>query len=563
MSIDKIIQTKRFKVVPSSVWEELKTVQKGLSGELYDDLWMESAETEFVRKQGGVFVNDAFIELWNKDSGILFLDGGYGSSKTTYVITRLLVKAIENKQFKCYYGRQKKTEARELHDNIVREIERNNWNNEFYYSKKPNGVTTITHKNGNSFHLFGCDDDDSLKGIDNPTDILIDEINQIAFSSFGMLITRLRTPGVPLQLSGCFNNCDVYPGHWILKYIYNKDEMESIDEADVVIAEALKKSNIVRHHSTYLDNKFQNPHNYYEKLRIKAGGDEAKIKAYCDGDWGVQLNSQPYYKKFNSAKTVQIASVDNCSDWNRNKPLLISWDENANPYLPLIIAQESGNKMIIIDEIAAKNPNNTVEWCCQEIKRRYPPEEHKGGLEIFGDATSKKQDVKLEKGKNFYTIISYNLSEYETVRERVPSSNPNGKMRGGFINMIFHNCYDGVEIIIRPNCKNLIADLKNCPEDPNEKGKLKQGSMVDGVRGVQRWGHFGDTLDYLMCEYFFSSYNRFQNGVVSFAPKGGGRVVSNTMGDAIAVPEKQRIDGNGKQSEFSFMKYKRQSRNGY
>src|SRR5690606_726059 len=132
-----------------------------------------------------------FLELWYKTKGLMFLAGGYGSSKTTYVITRLLIKCMENEKFKCFYGRLKKTEAVQLHSNIIREIERNGWEKYFKYSIEPTGSKTITcTKNGHKFELFGCDDPASLKGWDNPTDVFVDEINQIDFKTFGMINTR-------------------------------------------------------------------------------------------------------------------------------------------------------------------------------------------------------------------------------------------------------------------------------------------------------------------------------------------------------------------------------------
>ena len=50
-----------------------------------------------------------------------------------------------------------------------------------------------------------------------------------------------------------------------------------------------------------------------------------------------------------------------------------------------------------------RNPNNTVKGLCNEIKKGYP--NHVNGMLITGDATSNKEDVKIEKGFNLFTLI--------------------------------------------------------------------------------------------------------------------------------------------------------------
>lgn len=533
-------------ITPGSTWGQLKTVTRSASGKKWDEIWQENEMTENLRKCGAIFVNDTFIPLWNKTSGLMFLDGGYGSSKTTYAITRQIMKCRENKRHKCYYGRQKKTEARELHDNIIREIERNGWETEFEYSTKPNGTTDIVHKKtGNLFKLFGCDDVDSLKGIDNPTDILVDEINQISFESFGMLWTRLRTPGCELQLIGCFNNCDVFPDHWLVKYIYGNES--SADEQEMFLIEALRNSNIVRHHSDYLDNFFQNPYNYLQKLIIKANGDRDKVFAYCEGRWGVKLGAQPFYKCFNPKLHVsEILDVDGYENYNPNIPLHISFDENVNPYLPVLICQISGTTIYVIDEIAAENPYNELNWVCDEIIRRYK-KKHNATVKIYGDATSKKEDVKLEKGKNLYTLI---LKYLESLKPdlRVPDSNPNISMRGSFINAIFSMNYENLDIVISTKCVKTIEDLQHTQESPDGKSKDKTRVQVNGVKGVQKYGHLSDCLDYLVCEAFMYLYILFQSAGTIHEVTGGGRTVSNTINDSV-LRQKLKIAEDDEEKE--------------
>lgn len=516
---------------PASEWAEVQKSCGKIPGT--DDFYVESEWIDHLRSAGGLFVNDAFLPLWDKTSGLMFLAGGYGSSKTTYIITRLLEKCLNNKYFKCFYGREKKTEARQLHSNIIREIKRNHWEKYFDYSEKPNGTTQILCiRNGNKFELFGCDDVDSLKGIDNPTDILVDEINQISFETFGMLFTRLRTPGCELQMIGCFNNCDVYSDHWLRKYFYpeslnivSEGKNSGNDENVERLLKELEKFEIVKHHSKYTDNWFLHHEKYYAQLAIKAGDNQERLKAYVDGDWGVKLEAQPFYKSFK-----RNVHVDDSVIYDPRLPLAFSFDENVNPYLPALIIQHEGNEIRLIDEITAENPYNKIDWVCEELERRYAT--HKSGLDIFGDATSKtKNDVKLERDENLYTIILDRLKRFNPVL-KVPDSNPNSRLRGDFINLVFGQKYQGLNIRISPKCVKTIEDFLYTQEDTDPKkagSKLKHRTIVNGIRGVQKYGHLSDCFDYYICEEFMWAYLMFQNGDVSHDPVGGGNVVMNSM----------------------------------
>lgn len=526
------IRTKsgRYYITPASIWSQIKTVTQGKNGKKHEEDWSENTKIDTLREYGAVFVNDAFFPLIEIEDGIISMDGGYGSSKTTFAITKLLLKCIENDYFRCYYGRQRKTDARNLHSNIITEIKRNKWERFFKYSEEANGHTNIyCTVNGNKFILFGCDDDESLKGWDNPTDVLIDEVNQLEFSTFGMIITRLRGMGYKTQLIMCFNNCDVYSDHWLRKLIYRQEGDEELTDEEEIMKEALEGVNLVTHHSTYRDNLFQNPDKYYYKLVLKAAGKQHLIDAYCEGAWGVSLEAQPYYKNFSPKDHIRpcIIRGQKTEGYNPLLPLHISWDDNVNPYLPCLIAQVDGKTVYFIDEITFKNPKNKVEYVCDEILKRFPG--HSTGLYIYGDATAVKEDTKQTDGEDFFMLIMRKLVRMSPTN-RVPRSNPSNKMRGNFMNAIFGLDFGQIKILVSPKCKKFIEDLTNCQEDPapNRVGhKDKRTTMVDGVRGVQKYGHLGDCMDYFMCMYFSHDYGLYQSGGYSHDAVGGDRIVKN------------------------------------
>lgn len=583
-----------YHLLPGSLWGELKTVipsksfKRDKNGELIlddkgnpirkksGDTWVENDDIRKLRSFNGIFVNDVFIPLWNELAQILLLEGSYGSSKTTYAITRLLVHCMEDKFFKCFYGRQEKTMATQLHSNIIREIERNGWESKFEYSKKPNGTKKIfCLDNGNMFELFGCDDPDTLKGIDNPTHILVDEINQISFEAFGMLVSRLRTSGAQLQMMGCFNPCDVYPDHWIVKYLINSGKGET--EADIAILEALEDLVFKTHHSTYLDNYFQNPDSYYLKLVIQAGGDSERVKDYALGRYGRKLNAKPYYKQFDSNKHVyEFPDTNIVPGYSSKHELNFSFDENVQPFLPAVIGQEhlsyekddEGQDIIVkelwvIDEIAAENPDNSLYSVCPMFEETYF--NHTAGLNIMGDATSQKEDTKLEKGQNFFTITQGLLKRFDPLL-RISDANPNNKIRGNFINMIFKEEIYHLRIRISIHCSKLIEDLTNTMEALDEKGartgkKDKSTKMVKGIRQVQPHGHLCDALDYLICELWMDEYILFQNDGNTHDPSGGKRTVRNTDRDEENREKNRRSGAQQSEDVDNEPVYKRKSRN--
>ena len=55
---------------------------------------------------------------------------------------------------------------------------------------------------------------------------------------------------------------------------------------------------------------------------------------------------------------------------------------------------------ISADEVCLESPRNNLRYLCAEFKKRFKG--HVAGLFVYGDATSRKQDTKLEKGYNFY-----------------------------------------------------------------------------------------------------------------------------------------------------------------
>jgi hypothetical protein len=214
-----------------------------------------------------------------------------------------------------------------------------------------------------------------------------------------------------------------------------------------------------------------------------------------------------FYKGFDMARHVKHVEYDPAL------PLIVSFDENVVPYQPALIGQIHGKTYRAIREITMRTPNNTIKAACDSITATYP--DHTTGMFINGDATSQKEDVKLEKGYDFFRLIIQYLARYRPQR-RVGKSNPSVAMRGSWLNDVFSNGTGGIGIEIDPKCIELIADLNFVKEGP-DKGKVKQeGIDPHSKKRCQLRGHLSDCLDYTMTENFQGDYLLYQKGGARF-----------------------------------------------
>lgn len=240
---------------------------------------------------------------------------------------------------------------------------------------------------------------------------------------------------------------------------------------------------------------------YVENLRNMP---RYKYEVLVEGNWDLQLKiGGEFYKCFELDRHV------GSYQYNPSLPLHVSFDENVNPYLPVGVFQIEGRKVRAIAEIAGKNPGNTIKAVCAEFSRKY--QGHEAGVFIYGDATSRKDDVKLEKGYDFFRLIMEELRHFRP-QLRVSRANPSVAMRGNFINTILESNYDGIDFAIDESCKAMITDFVKVKESADgSKNKEMETDPLTKVR-YQKHGHFTDLTDYLLCYAFAESYQKYQRG---------------------------------------------------
>ena len=360
---------------------------------------------------------------------------------------------------------------------------------------------TVTLTNGSQILFLGenYDDDKDLnrfRGIEC-NGFLLEEINELQEVTFYKCIERAGSHIIPNQPKPMILATCNPANNWVKSNVYDLYKSDKLPDNWLYIP------------SRITDNPFI-PADYLESLKSMP---RYQYEVFVEGNWDIQLKvGGEFYKCFELDKHVRQCA------YNPDLPLHISFDENVNPYLPMAIYQIVGKKITQIDEIAGINPNNTIKAVCGEFSRKY--NNHTAGVFIYGDATSKKADVKLEQGHNFFRLILDALQQFKP-RLRVGTSNPSVAMRGSFINAVLENEFDGISIAFDPSCKRSVNDFILTKESADgTKNKEMETDPQTKVRS-QKTGHYSDCFDYMITQAFADSFAKYQRGGANIRPHVG------------------------------------------
>lgn len=354
---------------------------------------------------------------------------------------------------------------------------------------------TVTFNNGSQIIFLGENyaDDKELnrfKGLEC-NGFLLEEINELQQKTFYKCIERAGSNIIPSMPNPIILATCNPANNWVKTEIYNNWKTDTLPEKWLYIP------------SKITDNPFI-PESYLESLKTMP---KYEYEVFVNGNWDLQERTgAEFYKYFNLDKHTGNVF------YNPDLPIHMSWDENVHPYLPCGIFQIQDKQIRLIDEILGINPKNTIKDVCNEFKWRY--KDHKSGLFIYGDATSQKEDVKQEKGHNFFRLIAIELDSYKPTL-RIGKSNPSVVMRGNFFNTILFSNFGGIEFIISSKCENAVKDFTNTKEaSDGTKDKTKVKDPKSGI-SYQPYGHISDLTDYLVCEAFKDDYLTYQRGDVT------------------------------------------------
>lgn len=248
------------------------------------------------------------------------------------------------------------------------------------------------------------------------------------------------------------------------------------------------------------DNPFI-PDSFKESLQELKRINPVKYQRYVEGDWEVQdVVEGAFWKSFSYELHVKDLKID------LDLPLHISFDENVNPYPALSIWQIDGKEARQLHEICLRHPENKLIKVAQAFVRWVRSQSWNNLVYIYGDATSHKEDAKLQAGYNYFTMLRNEIEPHFRCQIRKPSRNPPVAMSADFINSILELNYDDIKITIDEGCTESIKDYTTVQE-------AADGTMIKKkTNGVELLGHCSDNFRYLIAEVFKESFRKYQRG---------------------------------------------------
>lgn len=261
---------------------------------------------------------------------------------------------------------------------------------------------------------------------------------------------------------------------------------------------------------------FDNPNEKFRMVyynRLSKIRDKATRDRLLFGNWlFTDANRMAVYHNFDGEKHLINGLTEQY--YNPMKSLIISIDFNINPQmsaLPIQIDYEK-KEVYIFREIIGKPEdglNNTPAFS-RYIVKYLRSKNHIDKVLITGDPSGAARSTQTEAGTNNFTIIEKTLSPSFRTSIQIFNTQPSQVLRLDFINELL-NGWKGWKIMIDMNCRRLTADLVYQKRNEDGTKEKKKVLMDNGVRAEQ-YGHLSDCLDYALCYYLNSEYNRFING---------------------------------------------------
>ncbi|MDM8310822.1 PBSX family phage terminase large subunit [Clostridium cadaveris] len=245
-----------------------------------------------------------FIFDWNYKT--YFLVGGYGSSKSYHIATKLILKLLEEKRTALV--------VREVYDTIrdscyslLEEIII-----DLGLDERVRCVTSpmqIRFPNGSKIIFKGMDKPAKLKSINNVSLIWIEECSEVKYAGFKELLGRLRHPTLKLHMILSTN--PVSKSNWCYKHFFmdKKNKVFVLDDKRLYKEKIVMIKDTYYHHSTADDNLFL-PVSYIEQLEELKVYDEDLYRVARKGQFGT--NGTKVLPQFEVKKHYEVLeAIDN------------------------------------------------------------------------------------------------------------------------------------------------------------------------------------------------------------------------------------------------------------
>ncbi len=383
--------------------------------------------------------NDHFEDfIFDWDYKFYFLVGGYGSSKSYHVATKLLIKLFQEKRL-ALVVREVYDTMRDSCYSLLEEVALNIgiWD-KLKFKTSP---MQIIFPNGSKIIFKGMDKPAKLKSINGVSIIWLEECSEVKYAGYKELLGRLRHLTSSNHII-CSTN-PIGEDNWTFKHFFRDDENDRLvlDDNELYENRIVKINNTYYHHSTCEDNYFL-PRSYIEELNEMKAYDPDLYRVARLGRFGVngtkvlpQFEVMPYDEGIG-----KIANIP-------NRFLRVGMDFGFETSYNAItrLAIDDKNKWLYIYYEYYKN-KMTDDKTAIEIA------EFKGAKELIRADSAEPKTIKYYQQEGFKMIGA----------KKFPGSRlANIKKLKRFKRII---CLD--------NCKNTIKELKNLTYAVDKQGNM-------------------------------------------------------------------------------------------
>ena len=375
-----------------------------------------------------------FIEDWNYK--FYFLVGGYGSSKSYHVATKLLIKLLQEKRLALV--------VREVYDTIrdscfslFEEVALRI--GVYDYLKFKSSPMQIIFPNGSKIIFKGLDNPQKLKSINGVSIVWLEECSECKYEAYKELLGRLRHMEHSNHII-CSTN-PVGTDNWTYSHFFKNEEANKtiLDDETLYSNRIVKTNNTYYHHSTCEDNVFL-PKSYIDELEQMKEYDFDLYRVAKQGKYGV--NGTKVLPQFKEMDHIEVMNKVNSLP---NRLIKYGLDFGfVTSYNALIsIAVDEANKdLYIFNEYYSKGKTD-IE-IAKDIK------EYKNKLIIADNAEPKSI--------SFYQQLGFKMIACKKFAGSRTSNTKKVKR--------FKNIYCSTE------CKNTIKELKHLTYKKDKKGNI-------------------------------------------------------------------------------------------
>ena len=229
-------------------------------------------------------INDHFFDFvndWNYK--FYFLVGGYGSSKSYHVATKIIKKLLEEKRT-ALVVREVYDTHRDSTFSLLEEVAiRLGLEGVVKFISSP---LQVRFPNGSKIIFKGMDSPQKLKSINGVSIIWVEECSEVKYEGYKELLGRLRHKTMSNHIILSTN--PVSKGNWCYKHFFidsNNDRIV-LDDTDLYKKRIIIKDKTYYHHSTADDNFFL-PKEYIEQLEEMKEYDQDLYRIARRGEFGV------------------------------------------------------------------------------------------------------------------------------------------------------------------------------------------------------------------------------------------------------------------------------------